>query len=453
VRQRRKIFGGLAALLVLLGGTAAPAGAEGDGRVRMAATAASTDPAGDAGDCRGDIVDYGGGYEPAQGGGSIFVVAIGTACANDPVGDAGWTVGLSYVGWYLDLNGDGREDFWALFENAGDGLHAELFAAASGTHICSGAPIVDGGGTFLGAAFAGGCIGQPASFRLSAEMEYDRTPQGGAQSCPGCTRDAAPSEDGWGPTVRYGNQPARQGYWMIGRTGETFAFGGARHLGNTPSSSVVDLEPTGSGDGYWTVDASGRVFAFGDATYVGGASGLARGETVTALSRTASGRGYWLFTNRGRVLAFGDAPHLGDMAGVALNGPVLDSIPTPSGQGYYMVGSDGGIFSFGDAAFHGSMGDVPLNAPVQSLVPDPDGRGYWLVASDGGIFAFEADFHGSMGDTRLNKPVTGMVGFGRGYLMVGEDGGIFTFGEAPFFGSLGDAPPAQPIVSVAVLDD
>jgi hypothetical protein len=117
-----------------------------------------------------------------------------------------------------------------------------------------------------------------------------------------------------------------------------------------------------------------------------------------------------------------------------------------------MVGSDGGIFTFGDAVFRGSMGNVRLNAPVQSLVPDPDGTGYWLVASDGGIFAFEAEFYGSMGDRRLNKPVTGMVGFGRGYLMVGEDGGIFTFGEAPFFGSLGDDPPAQPIVSVAILD-
>jgi hypothetical protein len=88
---------------------------------------------------------------------------------------------------------------------------------------------------------------------------------------------------------------------------------------------------------------------------------------------------------------------------------------------------------------------------VQSLVPDADGVGYWLVASDGGIFAFDAAFLGSMGDTRLNRPITGMVSFGPGgYLMVGEDGGIFTFGTAAFHGSLGDAPPARPISSVAV---
>ena len=117
-----------------------------------------------------------------------------------------------------------------------------------------------------------------------------------------------------------------------------------------------------------------------------------------------------------------------------------------------MVASDGGIFSFGLSRFHGSMGDQHLNSPVQSLVPDPDGTGYWLVAGDGGIFAFEAPFLGSMGGTPLNRPITGMVSSGTGYLMVATDGGIFAFGGADFFGSLGDHPPAQPIVAVAALD-
>ncbi|HEV7687047.1 MAG TPA: hypothetical protein VGQ80_10785, partial [Acidimicrobiia bacterium] len=117
--------------------------------------------------------------------------------------------------------------------------------------------------------------------------------------------------------------------------------------------------------------------------------------------------------------------------------------------GYYMVASDGGIFSFGDARFAGSMGGKRLNAPVQSLVPDPGQTGYWLVASDGGVFAFAAPFRGSMGGKRLNKPITGMVPFGNGYLMVGEDGGIFDFADRAFLGSLGDHPPARPIVAVA----
>jgi hypothetical protein len=34
--------------------------------------------------------------------------------------------------------------------------------------------------------------------------------------------------------------------------------------------------------------------------------------------------------------------------------------------------------------------------------------------------------------------------------MVAADGGIFTFSDKPFFGSLGGAPPAKPIVGLAV---
>ena len=97
------------------------------------------------------------------------------------------------------------------------------------------------------------------------------------------------------------------------------------------------------------------------------------------------------------------------MSALRLNGPVLDSIPTPSGRGYYMVASDGGIFTFGDAVFHGSTGNIKLNAPVQSLVPDPDGVGYWLVAADGGVFSFEGAFRGSLGDNPPAHPIVAVA--------------------------------------------
>jgi sugar lactone lactonase YvrE len=253
-----------------------------------------------------------------------------------------------------------------------------------------------------------------------------------------------------------GGGGGRSGYWMVGSDGKVYNFGDSAHHGNTPplaGTEGVDLEPTPSGNGYWVVTSAGQVYGYGDARWIGNLdpAKVAKDERATSLSATRSGNGYWIFTNKGRVLPFGDATHYGDMAATRLNGPVLDSIPTASGKGYYMVASDGGIFSFGDAKFHGSMGGKRLNAPVQSLVPDGDGVGYWLVASDGGIFSFEAPFKGSMGDKRLNKPVTGMVRFGNGYLMVGEDGGIFNFSDKPFFGSLGNNPPARPIVSVAAL--
>jgi len=91
-----------------------------------------------------------------------------------------------------------------------------------------------------------------------------------------------------------------------------------------------------------------------------------------------------------------------------------------------------------------------MNSPVVGIAPTPTGSGYWLVASDGGVFAFGAPFRGSMGAIRLNRPVNGMVAFGDGYLMVASDGGIFSFSDTPFFGSLGDNPPVEPIIGVAV---
>ena len=249
-----------------------------------------------------------------------------------------------------------------------------------------------------------------------------------------------------------GNPTARTsgpGYWMLGADGVVYAFGGVGHFGtsNAPATAMASQR---DGGGYWIVNEKGAVRAFGAARGYGAQPRLEVGELVTTISSTPSGNGYWLFTNRGRVFAYGDAHPYGDMSRVALNGPVVASAVTADGHGYYMVGADGGIFSFGDAAFRGSMGNAHLNAPIMGIAPTMNGEGYWLVASDGGVFAFNAPFRGSMGSVQLNQAISGMVTFGNGYLMVAADGGIFSFSNRPFFGSLGGAPPARPVVGVAV---
>jgi alpha-tubulin suppressor-like RCC1 family protein len=243
--------------------------------------------------------------------------------------------------------------------------------------------------------------------------------------------------------------PTPSGYWMVGSSGNVYAFGHVGYFGNASTTAVTHIEPTPSRHGYWIVDAAGSVFAFGDAHFLSPADPLAPGEFVTSLSSTPTGRGYWLFTNRGRAMSRGDAPFLGDMRAATLNGGIVGSVATPTGKGYYMVGSDGGVFSFGDARFHGSMGGAHLNQPVIALVPTANNHGYWLVASDGGIFSFGAPFRGSMGGTVLNRSVVGMIRYGNGYLMVASDGGVFDFSNLPFRGSLAAHPPQPPIVSAA----
>ncbi len=82
--------------------------------------------------------------------------------------------------------------------------------------------------------------------------------------------------------------------------------------------------------------------------------------------------------------------------------------------------------------------------------------GYHLVAANGSVYSYgNAPFYGSMGGQALNKPIVGVAttpGDG-GYWLVASDGGIFSFGNAAFYGSMGGKPLNQPIVGIASTPD
>ena len=106
------------------------------------------------------------------------------------------------------------------------------------------------------------------------------------------------------------------------------------------------------------------------------------------------------------------------------------------------------------ATYSGSviaMASVSLPLTLVVIAPTIP-RGYWLVATDGGVFTFgEAQFWGSMGNRPINKPVVGMAVTpdSRGYWLVASDGGVFAFGDAQFYGSMGNTPLNEPIVGIA----
>ena len=111
-------------------------------------------------------------------------------------------------------------------------------------------------------------------------------------------------------------------------------------------------------------------------------------------------------------------------------------------------GEDSFTYSISDGNGGVAAGTVRVKV---GLVQD----GYWLVAEDGGVFAFgNALFFGSMGDEKINAPVLAMTGTpsGRGYWLVARDGAIFSFGDAGFFGSTGNLKLNQPIVGIASTD-
>ncbi|HVF75619.1 MAG TPA: SpoIID/LytB domain-containing protein [Acidimicrobiales bacterium] len=113
-------------------------------------------------------------------------------------------------------------------------------------------------------------------------------------------------------------------------------------------------------------------------------------------------------------------------------------------------GSNGNVTLTGNQ-FRSAFG---LKSDWFSVQGQPSGGvdGYWAVAPDGGIFTFgNAPFYGSMGGQYLAKPIVGMAAKpdSTGYWMVATDGGIFTFGGATFFGSMGGKPLNKPIVGMA----
>lgn len=102
---------------------------------------------------------------------------------------------------------------------------------------------------------------------------------------------------------------------------------------------------------------------------------------------------------------------------------------------------------------------ILLVVPSASALPAGAAQpatGYWEVAADGGIFTFgDASFYGSMGDTHLNEPIVGMAATSdrKGYWLVASDGGVFAFGDASFYGSAATQTLHAPIVGITATPD
>jgi hypothetical protein len=441
----RRAAGALAALITL---GAAPILTPGHAGAAVADSSVSiTDPSGDA--VRGGA---------AAGEPKADIVAAGARNQNDFISltmklakgdDLSATSENDYVRWAIGTHENSSPDFIVQLKRGTGFGQVVVFVPGEAEIPCPNAiGSYDGANGLYLASIPARCVGSPASFQWAAQRSLTSAGAGLATSP---ATDTAP-DDGMGKAVVPGSVV---GYWAIGSDGKDYNFGDAPKFGDasSPGNVIVDIEAAPHGGGYWSLDSNGVVSAFGPVFYGSlAAADLKIGEKAVSMSGTKTGAGYWIFTNKGRMFAFGDAnKNIGDVSTLKLNGDIVDSSPTPTGNGYYLTAADGGVFALGDAVFQGSMGAVKLNKPVVAIVPDPDGEGYWQVATDGGVFAFKAIFHGSMGDVRLNKPMRGMVPYGTGYLMVAEDGGVFNFSNKPFSGSTGANPPANPMVSITVL--
>jgi ribosomal protein L24E len=457
---------------------------------QAASSQVATDPSGDANtrvsgnstqpvpnEPKADVVAATADYQA-----TAIVLSVRTAAPVTPQSDASW--GESVVTWFLDTTGDKNYDYSVEFGADAGALYADVYNSTSETAICSASAGRAQDGSYV-ASVPVSCLKNPNGFYWGGRTEFgpgdspimDRFPDGDGNYFGPITKPGAtpPPTNPTTPTTRPGGGgnpapiptttttapvpivqnplSANEGFWLLGRDGGVFSFGGAQFfgsIGNIPlNKQIVGIAAKPDGSGYWFVGADGGIFAY-KAPFWGSTGNVRLTKPIVGMTSTPSGKGYWLVASDGGIFSFGDAGFYGSTGAVALNKPIVGMASTPSGKGYWLVASDGGIFSFGDARFFGSTGNVVLNQPIVGMSSTQSGNGYWFVAADGGIFNFgDAPFFGSAVNGSLS-PVTGMAATksGTGYRVVRADGSVLAFGSAGIGGGFASGRLSAPIVAI-----
>jgi hypothetical protein len=135
----------------------------------------------------------------------------------------------------------------------------------------------------------------------------------------------------------------------------------------------------------------------------------------------------------------------------------LEVVPTGQSENTFIY-AEVGVLVAGNLLNAFVVGDATATPSTISLLTNssPLGVGYRLYAGDGGVFNFgDAGFYGSMGNQHLNQPIVAAAptSLGLGYWLVASDGGVFTFGDAGFWGLTGNLKLNKPIVGMASTPD
>lgn len=196
------------------------------------------------------------------------------------------------------------------------------------------------------------------------------------------------------------------GYWVIYGNGVIHGFGDATptyvqlpvtNVGifmNTVMNPRYLFQRNGNGVcghphamGLWATTGSGEVYAFGAAKHLGqlqnrvynsgmGDSFRLNGSEFTkSIECTTSGNGYWISFGSGHIAAFGDAVNQG-------KGYIYDNMPNLDID--LKTIQDGEMWGF-------------FRALIWSIARDPDGTGFWVLAADGTVGHYNAEFWGQPG--------------------------------------------------------
>jgi Cu/Zn superoxide dismutase len=325
------------------------------------------------------------------------------------------------------------------------------------------------------------------------------------------------------------------GYWMVGDDGGVFTHGDAVFYGSEGGTAlrrpIVAMATTPGRTGYYLAASDGGVFAHGDADFQGSAAGVPLDRPVVGVAVPPSDAVAMLRNQAGA--AIGQVTFTQTLVGVKVNAYVTGLPPSADFHGFHVhtngacsgdfVASAGGHWNPGGVSHGDHAGDMPVlyadangvaratytldGFTVSQLVSDPGGvsviahagrdnyaniptrytssssggtgpddttnatgdaggryacgvvaptggsttAGYWLATADGGVFSYgDAPFFGSLGGQALNAAVVAIAPTptGAGYWLATADGGVFTFGDAAFFGSMGGTRLNQAIVAM-----
>ena len=221
-----------------------------------------------------------------------------------------------------------------------------------------------------------------------------------------------------------------------------------------PLISVMTTgEPSAGADSPHQVTVSASNLGFPDTTlgdYTEGSvtiTNTSTTETVTVAGNTASGSA---------VNDFSTFPDLGCPYLDQYDDPVLAPGESCSINLFFfpgVLGNRSANLTFVGGATDDGSADDNGTTPLVSVAVSGNGTiGYYQVDTSGDVANFgDASWFGDMGQQNLNAPIVGMAqtGDNGGYWLVAKDGGIFPFGDAQFSGSMGGKPLNKPIVGLA----
>jgi hypothetical protein len=233
------------------------------------------------------------------------------------------------------------------------------------------------------------------------------------------------------------------GYWEVTSDAVVHSFGTAKFYGDPKHQHIRLNAPLVGGEsnldttGYWLLGRDGGIFTYGGATYHGSTGGMHLNKPVNGMERAPGNNGYWLVADDGGIFSFGTAKYYGSTGGKHLNQPVLGMERTYDGKGYWLFASDGGIFSFGDAPYHGSLGGAHLKSPTIAMARARTDDGYWLMTADGHMHAFgTAKLYGDIGSCKNYGGGARLLAApdGKGYWIASNNGNVVAFGSARYLG-------------------